>query len=104
MTFRIPLPIRCDEPRAPSALTGPFRLEEDGRAATLELPEGTFVRVIQLYTGGENEPHVAVQWTLPNHGAESSLYWNGDGSYDGWDWGSNCPPDEPERVKQSAKP
>jgi hypothetical protein len=99
--FRLPLPFQCDAPRTPH-LTKPFRLEEDGRLAVLSLPEGSIVRLIQTYglhpTHLAPEPALTLEWTLPNNGLQATLYWNGDGTYDGWDVGTNNPPDEPEKV------
>jgi len=100
--FRILLPFPCEEPRSVPPLTDPFRLEEDGRLAVLYLPEGSTVRLIAHYglpsSHDTPDPYLALEWTLPEHGAQSTLYWNGDGVSDGWDWGSNNPPDEPEKA------
>jgi len=102
--FRILLPFPCEEPRRVPPLTDPFRLEEDGRLAVLYLPEGSIVRLIAHYglpsSHDTPDPYLALEWTLPEHGAQSTLYWNGDGVSDGWDWGSNNPPAEPEKAKR----
>jgi hypothetical protein len=105
--FRIPLPFRCDEPRRVSPLTDPFRLEDDGRLAVLYLPEGSIVRLASFYGAATSrpvpDPYLSLEWTLPEHGPQSTLYWNGDGTYDGWCWGSNNPPDEPRKRPRKAR-
>lgn len=106
--FRIPLPFACEEPRSVPPLTDPFRLEDDGRLAVLYLPEGSTVRLVAHYglpsSHDTPDPYLALEWTLPEHGAQSTLYWNGDGVSDGWDWGSNNPPDEPKKEKATHMP
>ena len=106
--FRIPLPFPCEEPRRVPPLTDPFRLEEEGRLAVLYLPEGSTARLVIHYglpsSHDTPDPYLALEWTLPEHGAQSTLYWNGDGVSDGWDWGSNNPPDEPKKEKRSPMP
>lgn len=105
--FRIPLPFRCDEPRRLPPLTDPFRLEDDGRLAVLYLPEGSIVRLASFYGAASSralpDPYLSLEWTLPEHGAQSTLYWNGDGTYDGWCWGTNNPPDEPRKRPKARK-
>lgn len=105
--FRVPLPFRCDEPRLIVPFTDPFRLEDDGRLAVLYLPEGSIVRLTASYGLPSSltvpDPYLALEWTFPNHGMRGTLYWHGDGTYDGWDWGTNNPPDEPRKRPKARK-
>ena len=103
MTVRVLLPFRCD----PHGLKmGNATMSEDGMSVTVEVPEGTVVTLKQMYGSpssfeGTPDPYVALDFTLAG-GASATLYWNGDGSFDGWDWGSNLPADEPERSPKKA--
>ena len=106
--FRVPLPFPCVEPRRLSPLTDPFRLEEDGRRAVLYLPEGSIVNLSSLYglpSSRENtvEPYLKLEWTLPEHGPKVALFWNGDGTYDGWEFGTNFPAVEPRKATKATK-
>jgi len=106
--FRIPLPFPCEEPRRVPPLTDPFRLEDDGRLAVLYLPEGSIVRLTASYglpSSREvpSDPYLALEWTFPDHGIRGTLYWSGDGTYDGWDWGTNNPPAEPRKRPRKAR-
>jgi hypothetical protein len=103
VTVRVLLPFQCD----PHGLKmGNATMSEDGMSVTVEVPEGTVVTLKQMYGSpssfeGTPDPYVALDFTLAG-GASATLYWNGDGSFDGWDWGSNLPADEPERRPKKA--
>lgn len=103
MTVHVLLPFSC----GPHGLKmGNATMSEDGMSVTVEVPEGTVVTLKQMYGSpssfeGTPDPYVALDFTLPD-GASATLYWNGDGSFDGWDWGSNLHADEPERRPKKA--
>lgn len=121
-TLRIPLPFRVDPPRPLGTATDAFRLEDYGTPiAVLTVAEGTAASLTLTYGLPSNPesavpsevPYMRLEWTLPagkwsasrgpegfSSGSRFSLYWNGDGSYDGWDWSSNNPPDESDEPKK----
>jgi hypothetical protein len=96
--FRIPLPFRCDEPRRLAPLTDPFRLEEDGHLAVVYLPEGSLVTLSSLYGTHVSTPYLKLEWTLPTDGRQVAFFWLADGTYDGWEFGTNNLPEEPEKA------
>jgi len=101
--YRIPLPFRCDEPRRLAPLTDPLRLEEDGRLAVVYLPEGSLVNLSSLYGTHASTPYLKLEWTLPDHGPKVALFWLADGTYDGWEFGTNFPPVEPRKATKATK-
>lgn len=118
-TLRIPLPFRVDPPRPLGTATDTISLEDYGTPiAVLTVAEGTAASLTLTYglPSGPEVPYMRLEWTLPAgkwsasrgpegfaSGSRFSLYWNGDGSYDGWDWSSNNPPDESNEPEKRPK-
>lgn len=116
-TLRIPLPFRVDVPRPLGEATDTIRLEEGGTVAVLTVAEGSTATLAATYGFTRSpdavaagvpdmpEPYLRLEWLLPQGntpravrgGSRFALYWHGDGAYDGWEWGSNNPPAEPEK-------
>jgi hypothetical protein len=97
-------------------VTDTLELVDAGTVAALTVAEGTAASLTLTYGDTRSpeavaagvpatlDPYVRLEWTLPagnvtraRQGSRFAVYWNGDGSYDGWDWSSDNPPDEPEK-------
>ena len=82
-TTRVPLPFRCQ----PSAPIMGISLAEDGLSALVTAPVDAIITLKQTYGASPSltspDPYLALH--LKVDATSLTLFWNGDGTFDGWD-------------------